>query len=214
MFSRIIVLTCTLLGAAGLIAQASTTVPVPPRESLTTFPMAVESWRGRPGEPLEEKVLAVLGVDEYANVTYTRPEARRAVGLYVGYYGSQRQGDTIHSPLNCLPGSGWEPVSKGALTVMVGSRPITVNRYVIRKGVDRVLVLYWYQSHGRVIADEYVSRAYMVWDAMRTHRTDAALVRVIVPIAEGETSDDDAQREGVSFVEGMFPLLEKYLPAS
>ena len=138
----------------------------------------------------------------------------RAVGLYVGYYGSQQQGDSIHSPLNCLPGSGWEPVSKGALTVTAGGRPITVNRYVIRKGVDRVLVLYWYQSHGRVVADEYASRAYMVWDAMRTHRTDAALVRVIVPIIEGEAPEQEAEREGVSFVQSMFPLLENYLPMS
>ena len=54
----------------------------------------------------------MLGVDDYLSRAYYRADGA-VVGLYMGYYGSQRQGDTIHSPLNCLPGAGWEPVSRG-----------------------------------------------------------------------------------------------------
>ena len=104
----------------------------------------------------------VLGVDDYARRTYAA-RASRWVGLYIGYYDSQRQGDTVHSPLNCLPGAGWTPVSQDRATRRVkdtaaaaANREITINRFVIQKGLDRQLVLYWYQSHGRVMASEYL----------------------------------------------------------
>ena len=101
------------------------------------------------------------------------------MSLYVGYYRSQREGDTMHSPMNCLPGAGWLPVSDDDVAIDVPGRetPITVNRIVIRKGADRQVVVYWYQSHGRVIASEYWSKAYMIYDAVRRHRSDAGCGR-------------------------------------
>ena len=64
---------------------------------------------------------------------------------------------------------------------------------MIQKGLDRQLVLYWYQSHGRVVASEYWGKFYLVRDAVRMNRTDAALVRVIVPMAP---NDDNAEAAG------------------
>jgi EpsI family protein len=159
----------------------------------------------------------VLGVDEYVNRVY---ESRDGVAsLYIGYYQSQRQGDTIHSPMNCLPGSGWEPLSRSYLTIPVGtdvkgSPEITVNRYVIQKGLDRQVVLYWYQSHGRAIANEYRSKIFMVYDAVRLNRTDAALVRVVSPrYGTDAAAEDRASDRAVAFVKAMFPLLDRYLPS-
>ena len=136
--------------------------------------------------------MKVLGVDDYTNRSYFAPDGRR-LGLYIGYHSSQRQGDTIHSPLNCLPGAGWMPTRAGPSHVDVhGTRrqaataQIEVNRVVIERGLDRQLVLYWYQSHGRVVASEYWGKIYTVVDAIRLNRTDAALVRVIVPVPSRE----------------------------
>jgi EpsI family protein len=139
------------------------------------------------------------------------------VSLYVGYYASQRQGETMHSPLNCLPGAGWLPVERGRAVLPVRSAPdgpmrrIEVNQFVIQKGLDRQAVFYWYQSRDRVIASEYWGKVYTVLDAIRYNRTDAALIRVIVPIAQGETSGT-ARAAGVSFVDALFPRLVKHLP--
>jgi EpsI family protein len=140
--------------------------------------------------------------------------------LYIGYYESQRQGDTIHSPLNCLPGAGWQPISKSYVPIPVSSagtegRTITVNRYVIEKGLERQVVLYWYQSHGRVVANEYKSKVLMVYDAMRLNRSDAALVRVISGYvsSEGEEGERAADQRATEFTKQMFPLLDKYLPS-
>jgi EpsI family protein len=136
----------------------------------------------------------------------------------MGFYGTQRQGDSIHSPLNCMPGAGWEPLSKALKTIDVpgnqGPAEIAVNRMVIGKGLDRMLVLYWYQSHGRAIASEYWSKLYLIHDAMRINRTDAALVRVIVPIPlNTPESESTAEAQATGFVRSMYPLLHKYVPS-
>ena len=218
MIIRIAILTACLTLSAVFVARASKTEHVPPRASLSQLPYTLQKWVGREGTPFEPEILDVLGVDEYVNRVYY--SGKTATGLYIGYYESQRQGDTIHSPLNCLPGAGWEPVSRTYLPVPVSVRPgspvqeVTINRYVIRKGLDRQVVLYWYQSHGRVIANEYRSKVLMVYDAVRLNRTDAALIRVVTPITEtGPDAEELATAEALDFVKAMFPTLDRYLPS-
>lgn len=217
MITRIGILSACLLLSAAVIAKASRTEAVPPRESLAQFPFEIGSWRGQNTEPLSDEVLAVLGADDLLSRFYQTAD-RSVVGLYIGYYQSQRQGDTIHSPLNCLPGSGWQPLSRSYLPLQVTdangrASEITVNRYVIEKGLEQQVVLYWYQSHGRVIANEYRSKIFMVYDAARLNRSDAALVRVTSPRLSSDSSDIDAEARAVEFVKATFPLLGKFLPS-
>jgi EpsI family protein len=215
--SRIIALSACLLVGAGVIAKASRTEQVPPRERLSQFPYQIGRWQGENNEPFSKEVLAVLGADDYLSRFYRA--AGGPVGLYIGYYESQRQGDTIHSPLNCLPGAGWQPLERSYLPIPVTdaagrASTIVVNRYVIQKGLDQQVVLYWYQSHGRVVANEYRSKIYMVLDAARLNRSDAALVRVTSPrIGSDAAGEAAADARAVEFVKAMFPSLEKFLPS-
>lgn len=210
-----IIAVCCALAYAGIQA-ASRPEHIAPRMALASFPLTLSDWTGKNEQPFTPQVLKVLGADEYVNRTYIGPQG--VVGLYLGYYQSQREGDAIHSPLNCLPGAGWEPLSKARLDLDVDGRPgagprkITVNRFVIQKGMDRNLVLYWYQSHGRVVASEYSSKVLMVWDSIRLNRTDAALVRVIAPIRDGQ-SVDMAEATAVAFVRQAFPRFVAFLPS-
>jgi EpsI family protein len=182
------------------------------RTAFADFPMTIDGWRAVNDPPMEPEVLKVLGVDDYLSRAYYRPDGA-GVGLYMGFYGSQRQGDTIHSPLNCLPGAGWEPLSEGRATITgVSGGDIVVNRYVVQKGLDRQLVLYWYQSHGRVVASEYTSRLLLIHDAIRMNRTDGSMVRVIAPIAIG-SDGAEAERLATEFVRVLFPRLSGYLPS-
>ncbi len=217
MIPRIVILSACLLLSAVLVAGASKTEQVPVRESLANFPLSFGEWTGRNLPDFEPEILEVLGVDDYVSRMY---ESRTGIAsLYIGYYESQRQGDTIHSPLNCLPGSGWEPLSKSYLSIPVetetnGPTSVEVNRYVIQKGLDRQIVLYWYQSHGRAIANEYRSRIFMVYDAVRLNRTDAALIRVVSPrMGLDAAAEERAGERAVAFVKAMFPLLDRYLPS-
>jgi EpsI family protein len=217
MLGRASLLFIFFVGATGVIARASHIEPVPIRTSFDTFPMQIGDWKGTALPPIDDNIMKILRVDDYVNRVYYAPQ-RYGAGLYIGYYRSQRQGDSIHSPLNCLPGAGWEPVSQRVLAIPVSNAgsgdTISVNRYVIQKGVERQLVLYWYQSHGRVVANEYWSKFYLVRDAVRLNRTDAALVRVIVPIPSNQDdAEPKAEAQATEFVRSMFPLLSTYLPS-
>lgn len=203
-----------LLATAALIAKSSKPEITPIRESLSEIPLRIGDWSGQPTQVIESRVMAVLGVDDYVNRTYFSPELFPA-HLYVGYYQSQRQGDTMHSPLNCLPGAGWNPTKRSHITVPVhDEQSIEINRIVILKGLDKQVVLYWYQSHGRVVASEYWGKIFTVLDAVRTNRTDAALVRIICPVAGTDAeSEAFAEKQAVRFVKALFPFLERFLPA-
>jgi len=213
--ARIGIAAILLLISAGVIAQASRMEVVPPRESFSRFPLQLNSWRGEDNPPLSEEVLKVLGSDDYLSRTYYTENA--VVGLFDAYYETQRQGDSMHSPLNCLPGAGWQPLDKSYLPIQVADArgvqsEITVNKYIIEKGLDQQVVLYWYQSHGRVIANEYRSKIFMVYDAARLNRSDAALVRVTSPKLGSNGSLEEAESRAMEFVKQVFPMMERFLP--
>jgi EpsI family protein len=215
MKARILVLTVCFLAASAYIAKASKSEPAFTREPLPGLPIEIGQWQGH-DVSIDDRVLSVLGVDDYVNRDYVSKAG--TLGLYAGFYQTQRQGNTIHSPLNCLPGAGWNPVSRSYISVPVdaesfSSRAIRVNRIIIEKGLDRALVLYWYQAHGRVVANEYWGKFYAVVDAMSINRTDGAMVRVIRPITgSGVQAEISAETEAVTFVQSIFPLLSRYLP--
>lgn len=217
MIGRVAVLSACLLATGAYLERASTAEPTPMRQSLAELPYVVGPWQGRPNREFSKDVLAVLRVDDYITRAYRAPDGVE-VGVYVGYHASQRQGASIHSPLNCLPGAGWIPVESGRPDLLVRAdggmpRTITVNRVIIEKGLDRQVVYYWYQSQGRVVASEYWGKFYSVVDAVRYNRTDAALVRVMTPVA-GTSADALAlsDRRAREFVAELFPLLSRFLP--
>ncbi len=213
MFLRLLVLIASLVGTSTYLAIASAPEPALARPPLASFPMRFGEWAGQAAPPLDSTVLSVLGVDDHINRFYIHEN--RLAHLYVGYYNSQRDGDTIHSPMNCLPGAGWLPVATGRIDIAAGGpTPAHVNRYIIQKGRERQVVLYWYQSQGRVVASDYWSKAYLVLDSIRRHRTDAALVRVIVPYeATDRSPEGSAEAAAVDFVKAIFPTLGTYIPS-
>ena len=202
---------------AAYVAHATQPEQVPLRQPLMHLPKQIGPWTGRDEPQLPSDIVSVLGVDEYVNRDYRDRSGGipASVALYVGYYKSQREGDTIHSPLNCIPGSGWEPVksTRAAISIAGMAAPIVVNRFVIQKGADKQVVAYWYQAHGRVVASEYWSKLFMVYDAVRLNRSVAALVRVISPVLPSEDNEGAAEQRVTQFVQGLFPRLDAYLPS-
>ena len=213
MTARLLILTCCLLASSGYIRYNLEPERVPIRQSLSLMPADMDGWSGGPHIPFTDDVLGVLGVDEYVNRIYRR-SATDVVSLYIGFYESQRNGDTIHSPMNCLPGAGWIPISTTYVDIEVPNRaePVTVKRVVIEKGLDRQVVLYWYHSHGRVIGNEYVSKVMMVYDAVRLNRSDAALVRVVSPIFPGSGGERLADQRAIEFVQALFTEIDDFIP--
>jgi len=211
--SKEFLISCIVLLAAGMLLRSiSHGEAIPLRQSFGEFPLHIEPWSGRQME-LDARVLNVLRVDDYILRQYWDGSAM-PVELYIGYYKSQREGATYHSPKNCLPGSGWTFVHTGTTQLHVASRtrhPVEINQFIIQKGLDKQLVLYWYHDRGRIITSEYWAKFYMIWDAMLRNRTDGAFVRITIPFTSD--SEERAVLQGRTFAETIFPLLYEYLPS-
>jgi len=188
----------------------SSTEAVPIRKTLDSFPNAVGGWQAREGVLLDLDTLNVLRPKDYL-MRRDQDASGRSVFLFVAYWDSQRKGAQPHSPKNCLPGGGWEPLEASMVTIPLPQpfKPITVNRYLIQKDRDQQVVFYWYQSQGKAIAGEMAARVQMVKDSIVRHRTDGALVRISSPAYDGvqETSD-----RLVKYIQALYPVLGEYLP--
>jgi EpsI family protein len=208
MVARALILVAMIAAAGIYVTGASGDEVTVTRTPLSDLPATIAEWQGTDARPFDDDIVAALGVDDYINRHYVR-NGRAPVSLYVGYYASQRQGDTIHSPQNCLPGAGWRPVSSERVTIDAGGTPIEVNRYLIQKGVERQSVLYWYQGRGRVVANEYANKLWLMLYAARLRQTNGALVRLITPV----TGTPDAAFDELSaFTAAVFPRLSPHLP--
>jgi len=205
--------TAALLVQAGLYYVVSLRAEkIPVVSALSAFPATEGEWRSVREDPIEKEVLDVLRADDTLNRVYVSSKGR-AVALFIAFFKTQRYGQAPHSPKNCLPGSGWEPIETGNIEVPVSGRakPIEINRYVVAHGVNRSVVLYWYHSHDRVIASEYWAKFWLVVDAIRQNRSDTALVKLVIPV-EG-TDAKTATDTGVSLVQAIFSDVARQFPS-
>ena len=171
-----------LLGGVVTLAQVRQPRTLALRAPLATLPRALDGHVGADVQ-LTEADLGVVGVSSYL-LRQFRSEGAPAFSLYVGYYESQAHGHTIHSPRNCLPGGGWSQLESGTRLVGTGDGGrVAVNRFVVGNGDELAVVYYWYQGRGRVVADEYRVKWHLLADAVRSRRSDEALVRIVVPVA-------------------------------
>ncbi|HJT19701.1 MAG TPA: VPLPA-CTERM-specific exosortase XrtD [Nitrospira sp.] len=184
----------------------------PPRVTFVDFPMHLEGWQGT-ALPLEQQYIDALRFDDYLLADY-QSAGRRPVSVYAAYYRSQRKGQAAHSPQSCLPGGGWEILSLDHVRVASASprgRSFDANRAVIQKGDYRQVVFYWFKQRDRILADEYLVKLYLLWDALLRQRTDGALVRVASLVGPGE-SEAEVERRIVDFTSILEPELTRYVP--
>jgi EpsI family protein len=202
-----------LIAAAAIFLHAhSRGETFPSRLPLQSFPQQLNAWTGTE-VPIDKEILDVLGPGDFLLRTYENPQSTQPnIDLFIAYFRSQRAGDTIHSPKNCLPGAGWAPVQTSRIMLSIaGHAPFPANRYIIAKGEEREIVLYWYWAHDRGVASEYWAKYYLIADSIRMNRSDGSLVRISSPMNPGETADNAEQRL-LSFTSDIVPLLDNYIP--
>jgi len=184
---------------------------IPTSRPLDQVPHQFDSWSMVQESQVDPETADILKADDLLNREYRDISTGTQASLFVASFRTQRNGKAPHSPKNCMPGSGWTQLSSQNYPLDAGvGAPIVVNRYVIVHGQERELVLYWYQSRDRVVADEFRAKYWVVADAIRLNRTDTALVRVIIPIANND--EDTATRTGAAFIRSFFGTLRQYLP--
>lgn len=177
---------------------------------LSSVPTEWLGWQMKGETQLDTEVQALLKADESLNRLYVRQGA--VVNLFVAFFQTQRSGVSPHSPKVCLPGSGWVPVESNRIDIAIPGveAPIHVNRYVVSKGDQRSLVLYWYQTPYRVIASEYAAKFYTILDGIHHLRSDTSLVRLVVGSDEDHLAQ--AERSAVQFAQDFYPKLREHLP--
>jgi EpsI family protein len=206
------VLTVVLLTQAAVFYGSSRGERTPPHKPLQEFSLADGDWVVRQEVQLDRETLEVLKADDILSRVYQNKSSGRLATLFVAYFQTQRSGKAPHSPKNCLPGSGWVPSQSGTIDIAIAAetKPIRVNRYVVSRGQNESVVLYWYQARNRIVASEYSAKIFTVADAICYNRTDTSLVRVIVGVEDGNTRG--ATDTAVSFVQSFFEPLRRYLP--
>jgi EpsI family protein len=176
------------------------------RYELRNFPIQLGAWKQEGFDRrFDAQTLSVLRASDYLLRDYRIGKGQTA-NLYIGYYATQRDGASYHSPLNCLPGAGWNMVEPDRIEISLPSgKSFLANKYVIENGDHREVMIYWYQGRGRMIASEYWGKIYTVLDSVRLRRSDAAMVRVTVPIMASDTVALDSAREFAAVTSEVLP---------
>jgi EpsI family protein len=211
--SRAAMILTAFLAIQGSLFYGFSRGETPPQVSKTLdqFPTELGKWKMIQQGVMEPEIKDVLRADDYVTRDYAE-SPRQVANLFVAFFKTQRTGQVPHSPKNCLPGGGWVWTVSDTIPVPLSGRPaIQINRYVISKGEDKAVVLYWYQSRDRVVAKEYKAAAYVAWDALRHNRTDTSIVKVTVRIVNNQ--EEAATQTGIDFIQSMFGTLRQYFPA-
>ena len=197
--------TAVLLGLTLATAySAGVREPEELRLPMEQFPETIGDWKVTFDERLGEDTEAVLKATDYVIRGYSNGE--EWLEFFFAFYAMQRAGESMHSPRNCLPGAGWEMWDYDVATVDLGDREVNLNKYWVQRGRQRLLVYYWYQSGERVVANEYMAKASLVWDAAVSGRTSGSILRIILP--DSEWADDAA----MDFAKQVIPIADKMLP--
>jgi len=209
-WSRTLIITVLMALTFVIHLYADTAENTPLVKPFSAFPTRIGDWSGRESR-FDPKVYDILGVDDSFLADYTSSEGRQ-INVYIGYYQSQREGDLIHSPKNCMPGAGWKIIRTTTERVALGNgdQNMDVIKMVLQKGPHKQAMYYWFHSRGRIIASEYAQKIYMVIDSITRQRTDEAFVRLIAPIAPG--AEDQAFNDLSAFTRLLMPLLGQHLP--
>jgi len=206
-FSCLITLQAT---GAYFLATRSEYQPTPP--PLSSLPTQFETWKMVGDYPIEKEVQDVLKASDTLNRIYQDGQSSSSVSLFIGFFKSQRSGVAPHSPKNCLPGNGWVPERSEIVRYPVpgSAEGIEVNQYIVQKGDSKNVVVYWYQSHGRIVASEYKAKFFVMADAIAKNRTDTALVKLIAPVSNDDVPAALAMAQ--RFVATSFPSITAALP--
>ena len=201
-----------LLAATALLLHARADIDRnPPSEPLDEFPKTIAGWSGHDVR-IEQSTLDILGPGDFLSRTYAKAGQLLPIGIFIGYFPSQRDGAAIHTPKVCLPSAGWAFDSQQYVVLNDAlGKPHQVGEYIISNGEIRQFVIYWYQTHGRSIANDYVAKIHMMTDALMLNRTDGAMVRVITPIGSREGLAS-ARTRAEGFAAQLAPLLPRFIP--
>lgn len=201
----------TALVSAATLSIGNRPSVVPDRQAFEEFPLRLGPWSGGAPQRLDSEIAGVLGADDYLSQAFFADSFDASVDLFMAYYHRQTEGSGIHSPEVCIPVGGWEVSAWAEREVVTENGTVTVNRALIRRGVSRQLVYFWFEQRGRRATSDYVAKAMTVSDSLTRGRTDGGLVRVITPLGAQE-SEAAGDRRLEAFIGDLLPAIGDFIP--
>ncbi len=177
--------------------------------NFSSFPVKIKNWHGKRNF-LNPAELELLNLSDYWIANYSNEYTNIPVNLYIAYYASQHMYSSIHMPLNCIVGNGWEVLKKSKVTINLTQKSIPVVRMIVSKGNEKVLVYYWLEQRGRQFNDITKAKIFLALDSIIMHRTDGALVRLTTPIVAGETPEKADDRIKI-FLNSAYSYIANYI---
>ena len=144
---------------------------------LGQFPLHIDGWDAET-LPLSQNVLDLLDPDAILMAYYTNQE-QLAVELFFSYFASENTSGGLHSPRNCLPGSGWVITRSEDHVLQVGARTVPASRMHIKFGAEERIVDFWYITRYGETSNDYTLKFYQMLSALTLRPTDVAFVRLI-----------------------------------
>jgi EpsI family protein len=184
------------------IPEGSVVVP-----QLGNVPPQLGEWKTVSEQALDPGVQEYLKPDAYIMRDYANAASGSAVNVFVAYFKSLQSGYGPHSPAVCLPGSGWLVRARAVVNLSVPGREagIPVNKFVLEKAGQHILVLYWYQNDRNVWAEELQGKLRLLPDLIKYRRSDVSLVRLVEPMRGNDT--EQALADCKQFANLLFPAL-------
>ena len=197
-----------LLGIAALYVYSRSEVAVPVNQSFALFPQTAEGWKMVGQSRFDERTLEVLKPTDYLSREYSSDDGE-SVGLYVGYHDGGPKSGPIHSPRQCLPGSGWNRIKDEVRALDIGDRKVSYVSAVYEKDTAKQLFLYWFQVKGDILTDEYALKLMQLKNSVMSNQRDSAFIRLALSVTENE---EQSILTGEQFIRSFFPAISHALP--
>jgi len=197
-----------LLGLTAVYVFTCSETSVPVGKSLEFFPQQVGDWSMTGQARFDERVLAVLLPTDYLSRTYIDKQ-NNSVSLYIGYHDGGPLSGPIHSPKQCLPGSGWSRLSDGVYQVDVNGDRVDYVGAIYQKDAEHQLFLYWFQVREQLLTNEYALKLAMTKNSLFSNRRDSSFIRLSVMVTDGK---DQGFAIGEQFIRDFFPAIREALP--
>ena len=202
------VIVSILLILTSMFIYLHSDMKVPLNKPFTEFPAHNQQWHMVSQSMMSTEVLEVLKPTDYIDRRYIS-DTNVPVSMYIGYHGGGRDSGGIHSPKNCMLGSGWREEPETQITINVAGGKLNVNKAVYQNGAMKQLLLYWYMVKGVPVTSEYLRKAYEIMNSTLYRRTDAAFIRISMTY---DNDEGPAFAAGIKFINDFYPFITEFLP--
>lgn len=169
------------------------------------FPFRVGEWAGKK-DPVPDFLVDALKPDNIFSATFTNRNGHQ-VQLFFDYFAGKNAARGIHSPRNCMPGSGWAITDASENIINLSNRVIPASRFVIQNTKNRQCMDFWYVTRYGDTSNDYVFKLYLMLSSLTFQPNDVAFIRIIgSDTPDGRKALDDFEHQFIGEIYKSLPF--------